>query len=117
MRCIVIITGVDQLPSSERWSRFVAPLAAALANSGLGRLPDWDTLKRQAEEGAADLTEVAVELVNFDYGRELLDRVAQAAGIQRHAATIPQRWREFGCSDYFNSKFAENGAWNADCEC
>jgi hypothetical protein len=117
MHGIVVVTGVKQLPPAERWPRFVAPLAAELASSGLGSLLDLDALRQQAEQDGAGLIEVAVDLVNLDYGRQLIDRVAERAGLRRDAATMPKRWREFGSADYFRSPLAEQGYWNEPSQC
>ena len=117
MRVIIVVTSVDQLPPTERWPRFVAPLAAELASGGLGSLLDLDALRQQSEEGGGGLAEVAVELANFDYGRQLIDRVAERAGLRRDAATMPKRWQEFGCADYFSSPLAEQGYWNEPSQC
>lgn len=112
MRGIVVITGLDQLPPTERWLHLVAPLAAELADSGLGHLPDLDALRSEAEGGSPGPTEVAVYLVNLDYGRQLIGRVAERAGIQPRAGAVPERWRGFGCADYFSSALAQHGYWD-----
>jgi hypothetical protein len=112
MRGIVVVTGLDQLPPSERWPRFVAPLAEELVSSGLGCLPDLEALRQQTEGGKPGPTEVAVELVNLGYGRQLLSRIVEGAGIRSPAAVVPERWRGFGCSDYFGSALAEQGYWD-----
>jgi len=109
MRGIVVVTGLDQLPPSERWPRLVAPLAAELADSGLGLLPDLDSLTRDACGGA---TEVAVDLANLDFGRDLIRRIVEAAGITPVAGAMPERWQEYGCSDYFASPLSRNGYWD-----
>jgi hypothetical protein len=110
---IIIVAGLDQLPAAERWPRLVAPLAEELANSGLGNLPDLDALRREFDQtGVLKAIEVAVVLVNWDYGRPLIDRVVQAAGIKRERPVMPARWRDFHCDDYFDSKLAENGYWD-----
>lgn len=113
MRGIVVVTGLDQLPPSGWWPCFVAPLAAELAESGLGRLLDLDTLQRDAASGASPgPTEVVVDLVNLDYGRQLIGRVVERAGIRPLTGAVPERWREFGCSDYFGSPLAKYGHWD-----
>lgn len=112
MRGIVVVTGLDQLPASERWPRLIAPLAAELADSGLGHLPDWEALKDADAGGGLGPTEVAVELMNLDYGRRLVDRVVEEAGVRPLASAMPERWRHFGCSDYFESSLAESGYWD-----
>jgi hypothetical protein len=113
MRGLVVLTGLDQLPPAERWPRLVAPLAAALAESGLGHLPDFASLERDAaESGALNATEVAVSLANLAYGRSLVRRVAEAACIRVLAHKVPERWRDYGCFDYFASPFAEQGYYD-----
>jgi hypothetical protein len=82
MRGIVVVTGLDQLPPAERWSRLVAPLAAKLADSGLGRLLDLDALQREAAREDAGSTEIAADLANLDYGRQLIVRIVEEAGIK-----------------------------------
>jgi hypothetical protein len=92
MSRLIVVTGLDQLPSIERWPRLVAPLAEELAYSGLGNLPDLDSLRREADEGTGLQTaELAVNLVNCDYGRPLLDRVVEAAGVTRGKLVRPVR--------------------------
>ena len=112
MRGIVEVAGLDQLPPSERWPRLSAPLAAELADSGLGHLPDLDAMRRDAECGRPGPMEVVVDLVNLDYGRQLICRVVEEAGIRPRTGMVPERWRGFGCSDYFGSALAEYGYWD-----
>lgn len=110
---LIVVVGLDQLPAAERWPRLVAPLAEELANSGLGSLPELDALRRERDQtGDLQTTEVAVVLVNWDYGRPLIDRVVQAAGIKREKPAMPARWCDYHCADYFDSKLAENGYWD-----
>jgi hypothetical protein len=90
----------------------VAPLATELADSGLGHLLDSDALRSDAEGGRAGPEEIAVALVNLDYGRQLVCRVVAEAGIRRRAGSVPGRWHGFGCSDYFRSRLAEHGYWD-----
>lgn len=110
MRGIMVVTGLNQLPRSERWSRLVEPLASALADSGLGCIPDLEALKNQVEGDGP--TEVAVDLVNLDYGRPFLDRVVKGAGIRPQVGVVPERWRTFNCEDYFSSVLAQQGYWD-----
>jgi hypothetical protein len=113
MRGIVVVTGLDQLPPTERWPRLVAPLAAELAGSGLGHMPDLDALRREAVgNGALGSTEVAVHLANLDHGRRLVCRAVESAGVRPHAGAMPERWRGYSCSDYFGSDLAEHGYWD-----
>ena len=112
MRGIVVVTGLDQLPPAERWPRLVAPLAAELADSGLGHLPDLDALRGGAAAESQVPAEVAVDLVNLDYGRHLIGRVAEEAGIRPRADVAPERWRRFCCADYFDSALAGQGCWD-----
>jgi hypothetical protein len=113
MSVLIMVTGADQLPPTERWPRLVAPLAEELAYSGLGNLPDLDSLRAELKErGNLQATEVAVNLVNFGYGRALVDRVVEAAGVKRGKPLLPERWRDFNCADYFSSALAEHGYWD-----
>jgi hypothetical protein len=110
MAKIIVVTGLDQLPPAERWPRLIAPLAEELADSGLGELPDLETLRRDADNrGSLEADEVAVQLVHFNYGRPLVDRVVEAAGVKPRRQVIPARWQEYGCADYFASELAERG--------
>jgi hypothetical protein len=110
---LFVIAGLDQLPPTERWPRLVAPLAEKLASSGLGNLLDFDSLRREFDEcGSLQAIDVAVNFANVDYGRPLVDRVVEAAGIKRGKPTLPVRWRDFNCADYFNSPLAEHGYWD-----
>src|SRR6266511_1552483 len=113
MSGFIVITGLDQLPPMERWPRLVAPLAEELANSGLGNLPELDCLRREVDEcGSLQATEIAVNLVNFGYGRPLVDSIVEAAGIKRGKPVLPARWRDFNCADYFSSALADHGYWD-----
>lgn len=113
MARLIVITGLDQLPPTERWPRLIAPLAEEFQFSGLGDLPDLKTLRLAADQGGiTEATEVAVHLVNFDYGRELVDRVVEAAWIKRGGPVVPARWREFHCGDYFTSALSMHGYWD-----
>ena len=62
--------------------------------------------------GGPGPTEVVIDLVNLDYGRLLICRAVEEAGIRTLAHTVPKRWRGFGCSDYFGSSLAEGGYWD-----
>ncbi|MFO0876266.1 MAG: hypothetical protein U0840_02745 [Gemmataceae bacterium] len=109
----IVVTGLDQLRTSERWPRLVAPLAEELGESGLGSLPELDALRREHDQtGVLQATEVAVSLVHFDHGRALVDRVVEAAGVQCEKAALPMRWRDFGSADYFSSELAKHGYWD-----
>jgi hypothetical protein len=113
MAKLIVVTGLDQLPPTERWPRLVAPLADELAYSGLGELPDLASLRREADQrGMPEVTEVAVTLVHFDYGRPLVGRVVEAAGIKRGKLAVPVRWREYHCGEYFTSALGEQGYWD-----
>lgn len=113
MPVLIVITGLDRLASSERWSRLIDPLAAELQESGLGELPDLAGLRREfLETGVVEATEVAIRLENFDYGRELVDRLIAAAGLERRRKRQPERWRQFHCDDYFSSAYCEDGHWD-----
>ncbi len=110
MARLIVVTGLDQLPLTERFPRLIAPLGQKLAESGLGELPDWETLRHQAQErGLVEATEVAVTLVNFDYGLPLVDCVVEAAGLNRDSPVAPLRWHEYHCGEYFTSALSEQG--------
>jgi hypothetical protein len=110
MAKIIVVTGLDQLPPAERWPRLIAPLAEELADSGLGELPDLEALRRDADRRSfLEATEVAVNLVHFGYGRQLVDRVVEAAGVKPQRRAVPTRWHDYGCADYFASELAERG--------
>ena len=113
IRALFVVTGLDQLPTTERWPRLVVPLAEELAYSGLGSLPELESLRRERDQtGGVQATEVAVILFNIDYGRPLVDRVVEAAGVNREKSALPVRWRDFNCADYFSSELAEHGYWD-----
>jgi hypothetical protein len=113
MHGLIVVTGLDRLASSERWSRLIEPLAAELQKSGLGDLPDLTELTRELhEKGLVDVVEVAIRLKNLEYGREFVDRVTSAAGLGDCERLQPQRWRPFHCEDYFSSKFCKDGYWD-----
>jgi hypothetical protein len=113
MAVLIVVMGLDQLPPTERWPRLVAPLAEELAYSGLGNLPELDSLRREFDErGSLQATEVAVSLVNFWYGRPLVDRIVEAAGVKRGKPKLPARWHGFKCADYFSSALADRGYWH-----
>src|SRR5438477_182296 len=88
MAKIIMVTGLDQLAPTERWGRVIALLTEELECSGLGALPDLETLRREADHrGIVESTEVAVTLVNFDYGQEgsfrcrTMRQVSSLAGV------------------------------------
>jgi hypothetical protein len=111
MALLIVVTGLDQLPPTERWPRLVAPLAEELAYSGLGHLPDLDSLRREVDEcRRLEVAEVAVNLVNFDYGRPLVNRVVEAAGIKCGKPVPPVRWRDFNCTDRPTGQTSVSGA-------
>src|SRR5438552_3527486 len=114
MPMLIVVTGLDQLLPTERWSRLIAPLVEELEYSGLGKLLELDSLRREVDEcsGSLRATEVAINLVNYDYGRPLVDRVVEAAGIKRGKPVLPARWRDFNCADYFSSALADHGYWD-----
>lgn len=113
MSRLIVVTGLDQLMPVERWAHLVKPLADELVDSGLGNLPDLDSLQREADQAKGlQSTEVAVQLVHFDYGRALVDRVVEAAGITPGDPVLPVRWQDFNCGDYFGSPLARNGYWD-----
>jgi hypothetical protein len=112
MRTLVVATGLDQLADSARRHHFISSLSRELAESGLGHLPDLDSLGVDAGEACSCPAEIAVELLNLDHGRELIRRVSMDAGIEPRLKHMPERWRCFGCSDYFSSAMAEHGYWD-----
>ncbi|MBL8823481.1 MAG: hypothetical protein JNJ77_12905 [Planctomycetia bacterium] len=113
MSVLIVVTELQQLPATECWPRLVKPLAEELANSGLGDLPDLDSIRNEFDEsGSLNLNELVVRLFNFDYGRQLVDQVVNSAGVNRGKPVVPERWHRFNCTDYFNSPLAEQGYWD-----
>ena len=113
MPYLIVITGLDQIVPAERWSRFVEPLAAQLTASGLGELPDLAALRAEFQRlGEINTAEIAVRLVNFDYGKELVEGFVEAVGLSRRDTLRPERWKPFHCDDYFNSEYARSGYWD-----
>lgn len=112
MREVYAITGLEQIPATERWLRFVEPLARKLADSGLGEIVDLSVLRDRSDSGVLDVEEVAVRLNNYEYGKDLLDRHVRAAGISSCPARQPVRWRDYNCDDYYNSDYSSTGYWH-----
>lgn len=113
MSGLIVITGLDQLAPAERWSRLVNPLAAQFEESGLGELPDLAELRSEfRKKGGVNATEVAIRLVDFHYGHELVNRVMAAAGLEQREIIRPERWRPFHCDDYFASEYVRQGYWD-----
>jgi hypothetical protein len=113
MSTVIVISELHQVPPAERWSRLIVPLSEELESSGLGRILDFDTLRQQAIEfGRIDAEELAVELVDLGYGRELVKRVISAAGVKRRKAETPKRWLDYRCQEYFSSQLAQHGCWD-----
>ncbi len=56
MAKLIVVTGLDQLPPTERWRQLIAPLAEKLEYSGLGELPDLGTLRREVEVFSGERT-------------------------------------------------------------
>ena len=110
---LIVITGLEQLAPAERWSRFVEPLAIQLEESGLGEVPQLASLRNAVRQsGCVDATEVAIRLVNFHYGKELVDRLVDEAGLERREIIRPEQWRPFQCDDYFTSEYVRHGYWD-----
>jgi hypothetical protein len=110
MNYIIVISELHQLPPPKRWSMLVAPLAEELDNSGLGRIVDLDSLRREANElGRIEAEELAVELVDLGYGREVVKGVVSAAGLKPCNPVTPKRWLDFHCEDYFSEGWSEHG--------
>lgn len=114
MKPVIVLTELRQLPATERWGRLVAPLHLELAESGLGEVLDLQTLQQQAvETGACWAEELAVELdpagFNYGYARDLIDRVLSSTGVRPERDVLPQRWKGFGCEEYFRDGWAGRG--------
>lgn len=110
MHPVIIVTELGRLSPHERWEKLVAPLQEQLVASGLGRVLDFETLRREtAELGSCAAEEVAVELVHRGYGRELVDGVVAAAGIPPGSPIMPARWHGYRCEDYFSEGWARRG--------
>jgi hypothetical protein len=113
MAKLIVVTGLDQVPPTERWQRLVAPLADELVHSGLGELPELESMRREAKQrGSLEATEVAVTLARLDYGIALVDRVVATSGIKRIKPVHPARWRTYDCGEYFRSPLCEEGHWD-----
>ena len=110
MCTLIVVSELQQLTQTERWPRLVLPLSEKLTHSGLGRILEFDSLRSEAAQfGRIEAEEVTVKLNHFDYGRELVDRVVDAAGLKRDELRRPLRWHDFGCDDYFSSPYAKHG--------
>jgi len=110
MNYLIVVSELHQLPPSKRWSMLVAPLAEELDNNGLGRIIDLNCLRREANElGRIEAEELAVELVDLGYGRELVKGVVSAAGLKQCKPETPKRWLDFHCEDYFSEGWSEHG--------
>lgn len=102
MSTVIVISEMQQLSPVDRWPRLVEPLSDELNVSGLGRILDFDTLRQQVTDfGRLDAEELAVELNDFGFGRELVNRVVGAAGLNRRTSETPMRWRDYHCDEYF----------------
>ena len=107
---VIVVTELRSLPPDERWQKLVLPLEQQLSESGLGKILDFEALRRQATEfGYCTADEVAVELRHFDYGRDLVSRVLAEAGIPPSPPVMPLRWQVYGCKEYFTADWALNG--------
>lgn len=107
---LIVVTEVGLLPPRERWGKLVSPLEEQLIASGLGRVLDFETLRREtAELGYCAAEEVAVELRHMGYGRELVDAVIAAAGIPPGSPVVASRWLGYHCEEYFSEGWAEQG--------
>ena len=111
MHPVVVVTELRSLRPGERWQQLVLPLEQQLTESGLGRVLDFDSLHRQTVDlGYCAAEEVAVELRNFNYGRDLISRMLAEAGIPPQQPVMPARWQGFGCEEYFSAAdWALNG--------
>ena len=116
MHPVIVVTELGLLSPHERWEKLVSPLEEQLVASGLGRVLDFETLRREtAELGYCAAEEVAVELAHqptsmaHEYGRELVDGVLAAAGIPPGRPVMPSRWLGFHCEGYFSAGWAQRG--------
>ena len=92
------------------WETLIAPLAQELDASGLGRISDFDALHRDAMNvGRIESDELIIQLSHLSYGRELIDRVIRASGLALVEPSIPQRWRDYPCTEYFSDGWWERG--------
>ena len=107
---VIVVTELGSLPPTERWQRLVLPLEQRLTDGGLGRVLEFDALRRQAAEfGYCSAEEVAVELSHLDYGRELISHLLADAGIPPQQPVIPARWQHYPCEEYFSPDWALRG--------
>jgi len=109
----LVVSELGQLSPTDRWPKLVGPLSEKLESSGLGRVLDVDSLRSAAERrGYIDADEVTVELRHAGYGRELVERLVRAAGLERGKPRTPRRWVPYQCDDYFASPLAERGYYD-----
>jgi hypothetical protein len=117
MAFLIVLTGLHRLPKADRWPRLIAPLAQELADSGLGSLPDLPSLRLEVDQtGRVEAEEVAIDLVQLGYGRQLVERAALAAGINGGQAVVPVRWCDYNCADCFSSSFAASGYFDSQAQ-
>jgi hypothetical protein len=110
MGAVIILSELGLLPPTERWARLVAPLAEELDSSGLGQIVELDSMRHEATElGRVEAEELAVELRNLGYGREVVNTVISAAGVPLVKPRVPKRWLDFHCEDYFSEGWSEHG--------
>ena len=110
MGAVIIVSELRLLPPTERWARLVAPLAEELDFSGLGRIVELDSMRQEATDlGRVEAEELAVELRDLGYGREVVNAVISAAGVPLVKPRVPKRWLDFHCEDYFSEGWSEHG--------
>jgi hypothetical protein len=110
---LYVITELRTLLPQERWIKLVAPMQEQLIWSGLGRVVDFEVLQQATEElGYCPAEEIAVELVNDAYGRDLVKDVLSDAGISPGRPVQPIRWRDYHCDEYFSADLATLGHYD-----
>jgi len=92
------------------WETLIAPLAQELDASGLGRIPNLDSLRREATElGRIEIDELVIPLSHLEYGRELVEQAIRTSGLPLLQPAIPPRWRDYPCAEYFSHGWWERG--------
>ena len=110
MHPVIVLTELGLLSPSERWGKLVSPLEEQLVAAGLGRVLEFDTLRREtAALGYCRAEEVAIELAHQGYGRKLVEGVISAAGITPGRSIVPLRWLSYHCENYFSAGWAKQG--------
>ena len=111
MSAVIVPTELAVDPPKERFGRSSSlPLQEQLVETGLGRVLDFESLRRTtAELGHCPAEEAAVELVNEGYGRELVAAILSDAGIMPRTF-YPLRWAEYPTCKKYTPRAGPNTA-------